>query len=170
MNARLNYLRSISMFGALVLLFVFNFGVSADQQGDTLKVKIHGVLKRIPCVINNNKVITIDFGNVGVNKIDGENYKQKINYTLECEDRDETASLMMTLLGAQTSYNPGAINTNVTGLGIEIKQNGTPVTINKSFIIDFDNPPVLEAVPVSSGATLNEGAFNATATLLAEYE
>lgn len=170
MNARLNYLRSINLFGALALLSVFNFGVSADQQGDTLKVAIHGVLKRIPCVINNNKVIAIDFGNVGVNKVDGENYKQKIDYTLECEDRDEMASLNMTLRGAQTSYNTGAITTNVPGLGIEILQNGSPVTINKSFIIDFNNPPVLEAVPVSSGATLSEGAFNATATLLAEYE
>lgn len=170
MNARLESRRSIKKTGALLLLFILNFGACADQTGDTLNVKIHGTLKRIPCVINNDKTIAIEFGNVGVNKVDGVNYKQPIDYTLECEDRDETASLHMTLRGVQASYNTGAVNTNIPGLGIEILQNGSPVTINKSFVIDFNSPPRLEAVPVSSGATLSEGAFSATATLLAEYE
>ncbi|MEM6160436.1 fimbrial protein [Erwinia sp. P6884] len=170
MDARLKYFRSINTPGALLFLLIFSFGAVADQTGDTLNVKIHGTLKRVPCVISNDKAITIEFGNVGVNKVDGENYKQVIGYTLECEDPDETANLNMTLRGAQTSYNTGAINTNVPGLGIEILQNGSPVTINQSFVIDYNNPPVLEAVPVSSGATLTEGAFSSTATLLAEYE
>nr|WP_024967127.1 fimbrial protein [Pantoea sp. IMH] len=170
MDIRRKYLRGINIPGALLLLLIVNFGASADQTGDTLNVKIHGTLRRMPCVINNDKAIVIDFGNVGVNKVNGDNYKQSIDYLLECKDPDATANLNMTLRGVQSSYNTGAINTNVPGLGIEILQNGSPVTINKAFVIDYNNPPRLEAVPVSSGVPLTEGAFNATATLMAEYE
>lgn len=169
MNARRPVRHSIKGFAVLLLLFV-NFFSSAEQTGDTLSVVIHGTLKRKPCHINNDGVIAVEFGNVGINKVDGERYKQTIPYTLECDDPDETVNLNMTLKGTQTAYDSGAIETSVSGLGIEIQQNGTPVVINQPFVIDYSRPPVLEAVPVSSGAPLIEGAFSATATLLAEYE
>ncbi|WP_425024884.1 fimbrial protein [Pantoea agglomerans] len=133
-------------------------------------VTMHGTLKRKPCHINNDGIIEINFGNVGINKIDGKRYIQPIDYTLECEDPEESANLKMTLQGTQTSYNTGAINTSVNGLGIEILQTGKAVVINQPFTIDYNNPPKLEAVPVASGTALTEGAFTATATLLAEYE
>ena len=162
MNARRPVRHIIKGFAVLLLLFV-NFFSSAEQTGDTLSVVIHGTLKRKPCHINNDGVIAVEFGNVGINKVDGERYKQTIPYTLECDDPDETVNLNMTLKGTQTAYDSGAIETSVSGLGIEILQN-------EPFVIDYSRPPVLEAVPVSSGAPLIEGAFSATATLLAEYE
>ncbi|MGK3141809.1 fimbrial protein [Pantoea sp. C2G6] len=163
------------LLGVIVLQFFtiplsFAAETYATQTGDTVNVTIHGTLKRKPCYINNDGIIAIDFGNVGVNKIDGKNYIKTIDYTLECEDPDETANLKMTLAGTQTTYDKGAITTSVDGLGIELLQNGTAVVINQSFVIDYNKPPVLQAVPVTSGASLSEGAFTATATLLAEYE
>lgn len=170
MKARQHSLLGMKLLAALPLLFLFSFETYADQTGDTVNVTIHGTLKRQPCHISNDENIAIEFGNVGINKIDGERYKQPISYTLECEDPDAAATLNMTLKGTQTDYNTGAITTTIPGLGIEILQNGAPVKINESFVIDYNNPPTLEAVPVSSGAALTEGAFSATATLLAEYE
>ncbi|WP_293770409.1 fimbrial protein [uncultured Pantoea sp.] len=169
MDARLHTLltKYISVIAIIFFVIPFCFAV---QTGDTLDLKIHGTLKRKPCHINNDGMIYIEFGNVGIKKIDGKRYIQDINYTLECEDPDDSANLKMTVKGAQTSYNTGAINTNIPGLGIGILQNGLPVIINQPFVIDYNSPPVLKAVPVASGVTLYEGAFNATATLLAEYE
>lgn len=169
MNARLPAL-IVNLIGAIILPFVLIPSSFAVQKGDTVNVKIHGTLKRKPCHINNDNIIYIEFGNVGIRKVDGKRYIQDIKYTLECEDPDQSANLIMTLKGTPASYNTGAINTNVTGLGIEILQNGTPVKINQPFVIDYNSSPALQAVPVSSGVALNEGAFNATATLLAEYE
>ncbi|KAB8312815.1 fimbrial protein [Erwinia endophytica] len=156
--------------GILFISLFLSFCSYADQTGDSVKVTMHGILKRRPCHISNDQVIEISFGNVGVNKIDGERYKQPISYQLECEDPDATAALIMTLKGTQTSFNTSAITTSVSGLGIELLQNGSPATLNQGFTIDYNSPPTLEAVPVSSGATLQEGTFSATATLLAEYE
>lgn len=170
MNGRrfLFFSRNLFLFSALSFISTpFTF---ATQTGDTVDVTIHGTLKRMPCHINNDGVIAIEFGNVGINKVDGKRYIKNIDYKLECEDPDAVANLNMTLKGTQTSYNTGAIVTNVNGLGIEILQNSTPVIINQPFVIDYNNPPVLQAVLVSSGVTLTEGAFSATATLLAEYE
>ena len=170
MNAWLHTRSNLRLLIIIVLeIFITPFSFSA-QTGDTVDVKMHGTLKRKPCHINNDGIIEINFGNVGINKVDGKRYIQPIDYKLECEDPDESANLKMTLQGTQTSYNTGAINTSINGLGIEILQTGKAVVINQSFVIDYNNPPKLEAVPVASGAALTEGAFTATATLLAEYE
>ncbi|MGE9594254.1 fimbrial protein, partial [Escherichia coli] len=57
---------------------------------------------------------------------------------------------------------------------IQLLQNGqrfqlnTPLTINAT---DLTQKPKLEAVPVkASGATLNDGAFSAYATLRVDYQ
>ncbi|MGP2705730.1 fimbrial protein, partial [Serratia marcescens] len=56
-------------------------------------------------------------------------------------------------------------------LGIRIYQNAQPFKVGSALPIDPAKPPVLEAVPVGkSGETLTEGAFEATATLRADYQ
>ncbi|MNP84764.1 hypothetical protein D3C76_1842150 [compost metagenome] len=56
-------------------------------------------------------------------------------------------------------------------LAVRLLQNGKRFTLNNPIPIKLNAPPRLEAVPVKRpGATLKEGAFEATATLLAVYQ
>ncbi|MGD9425809.1 fimbrial protein [Pantoea sp. NSTU24] len=170
MKVPLQTLLSLKLLTFAALQLLFPSFACAVEKGDTLKVTLHGTLKRKPCHISNDKIIEVAFGNVGVKKVDGQRYIQPIDYQLECESPDDAATLKMTIKGTQTLYNTGAITTNVSGLGIKVLQNGSAIVINQPFIIDYRHPPVLQAVPVTSGQALTEGVFSATATLLAEYE
>ncbi len=161
-----------SLRGALFVLALSSAGPAlAVATGDSSDIAFHGTLKIHPCHINNDRDLSINFDNVGVHKVDGQRYKQAISYQLVCDDIDPTWRLTMIVKGNAASFDTSALSTNATGLAIQILQNGQPFEINKALDITYQNPPTLEAVPVKDPnvSELGEGAFSATATLLAEY-
>lgn len=133
----------------------------------------HGTLvEPPPCTINDGGMVDVDFGErVGVNKVDGVNYRQTLDYRITCEPGATGLDLSLTLYGQHADYDAAAVQTDLADLGIQVLQNGQPFLINTPVAIDPTHPPVLEAVPVKKpGATLTGGVFVATATLKAQYE
>lgn len=126
-----------------------------------------------PCTINDDNRIDVNFGErVGINKVDGVNYRQLMNYQITCEGAGSGSwALTLSLSGTNARFDNEALSTNKTDLGIRVYQNDQPFTPNSTLKIDLANPPRLEAVPVKDpGATLTEGTFEALATLRADYE
>lgn len=156
----------------LTLMLTMGFQVGATQSGDQIDVTFHGVLKRRPCHINNDRPIEVHFGNVGIEKVDGVRYKQVLSYSLVCDAPDPNAVMTLMVKGTPTGFDPAAVSTSANGLGIQILQNSQPFVLNQQ-IRGINHPPLptLEVVPVKDPAVaLAEGNFTATATLLAEYE
>lgn len=124
-----------------------------------------------PCLINNEKQIDIDFGDkLGINKIDGNNYRQKINYTIECYSDPSAAMLLLTVTGKVMSGDKSAIQSSKPGLGIRLLENNRHIHIGQGWVINTSTPPLLEAVPVADAKIqLVEGDFVASASLMAEY-
>ncbi|HFF9834306.1 fimbrial protein [Serratia marcescens] len=127
-----------------------------------------------PCTINDNGVVDVNFGaRLGVNKVDGVNYRQGVNYQITCENgANPSMSLTLSLSGTVTAFDKEALQTNKENLGIRIYQNDRPFTPGSKLVIgQASSRPRLEAVPVKkTGAALTEGAFEAWATLRAEYQ
>ncbi|CAI1801676.1 fimbrial protein [Serratia fonticola] len=126
-----------------------------------------------PCTINDGNQVEVNFGDrVGINKVDGENYRQPLNYQITCDKAiGGTWALTLSLSGSVAVFDSDALLTDKTSLGIRVYQNDTPFTPNSTLKINLDSPPRLEAVPIKqAGATLTEGAFEAWATLRADYE
>lgn len=133
----------------------------------------HGTLVAPPCTINNGQTIEVSFGtNLGVNKIDGNNYKQPVNYNVTCDAGYSANNLAIVIdTSAPAEFDSAAVMTNKTGLGIRIIVDGMSATFAKRVALpNPDSPPKIEAVPVHDPAiTLIEGAFEATMTLRADY-
>ncbi|HGM7842218.1 TPA: fimbrial protein [Serratia marcescens] len=129
-----------------------------------------GLIAPPPCVINSGTKIDVNFGErIGVNKVDGKNYRQKIDYAFTCEQNALPWQMTMTLKGG-VGFDKAALQTNNESLNIRVYQNNIPFIINSSISIDAGNLPILEAVPISKPDTvLHEGEFFATGTLLIEY-
>lgn len=122
---------------------------------------LHGTLiAPPPCTINGGKKIDVDFGErVGVNKIDGQNYRQTIDYSVTCERGVLPWEMTLTLKG-NASFERAALQTNKPELGIRIYQNDMPFIINTPLKIVPGNLPLLEAVPIAKpGSTLIEERF-----------
>lgn len=136
-------------------------------------MSFHGTLVAPPCTINNGQIIDVFFGtNLGVNKIDGNNYKQPVNYSVDCDAGYSVNNLAIVVdTAAPAAFDTAAVMTNKTGLGIRILVDGVAVTFAERIpLTNPTSPPKIEAVPVQDpSVTLNEGAFEATMTLRADY-
>ncbi|ALX95758.1 hypothetical protein AV650_20410 [Serratia fonticola] len=148
-------------------------GVSLILPVQAVDVNFKGTLQAPPpCTINNGNLIDVDFGEkVAIKKVDGSNYIQQVNYTINCEPGVPGWALGLTFKGSATAFDNAAVQTNKPALGIRMLRNGEPFTMNTRVEIESATPPVLQVVPVKDPAReLTDGAFEATATLFADYQ
>lgn len=126
-----------------------------------------------PCVINANQDISVNFGDdLLVGRVDGVNYEQVIDYSLDCSaGASVTSAFKLQLQGNGAGFDSSVLNTSKTGLGLELRSGGAKLPVNSW--INFNEParPALTAVPVrNSVGTLTGGVFTASATLLVDYQ
>jgi len=135
-------------------------------------MNFHGTLVALPsCTINNNEPINVEFGDVGVNKVDGVNYTKDIDYKISCDRTTEDGQLYLSVTGTGSDFNSDYLMTSVSGLGIEIKAEDALYKLNSQLKVDIASPPKLTAVPVKEATTsLAAGEFSAAATLQAFYQ
>lgn len=124
-----------------------------------------------PCTISAGNTIEVDFGDVGVKRVDGVMYRKGVPYTINCSAATLPWALKLSVNASPTAFDSAAVQTNVPALGIRVFQNNVPLPLNTPIDIVLSAPPTLEVVPVKQpGATLAPARFAAVATLLAEYE
>lgn len=152
----------------LILMAMTSFtALSAEN------MSFHGTLVEPPCYINGGQTIEVNFGNnLGVNKIDGNNYMQNVGYRITCDIGYTLQNLALVIESANpASYDSSAIQTDKTGLAIRVLVDGAPAVFSK--IVPIVNPaelPVIQVVPVQDpSVTLTEGSFEATFTLRTDY-
>ncbi|MCE9882486.1 fimbrial protein [Hafnia paralvei] len=132
-------------------------------------VKFHGTLVVVTCQVNQDKLVNVSFGEVGVKKIDGINYSASIPFVVTCNNLSGQGNpgLTLSVNGTAADFNENAISTTVSGLGIQIMKDGVPLKLNTETEISYVPQPTLTAVPVKAdGVELSAGDFHATATLV----
>ena len=145
----------------------------AAAEGDTTTVYVTGTLVDAPeCTVNANNNVNVSFGSdVITYQVNGENYKQKIPYTLTCTNISSSQGLKMTLNGSVAGFNNTLFKTSNTGLGIRILNDTSVVSPGGAVNFDYWNQPVLWAVPVEQNPdTLNTGYFEGSATMVISYQ
>ncbi len=124
-----------------------------------------------PCTIDAGNTIEVDFGDVGVKRVDGVRYRRGVGYAINCGTDTLPWQLKLSVNGTPTAFDGSAVQTSVPALGIRVFQNNLPFALNTPLDISLPSPPTLEVVPVQQpGATLPPARFTAVATLLAEYQ
>ncbi|ELY5814258.1 fimbrial protein [Cronobacter turicensis] len=150
-----------------IIAFMSQSGICAEN------MSFHGTLIAPPCIISAGKTIEVSFGNnMGVNKIDGNEYKQRVNYSINCDASYAVNNLAIVVdTSSPAAFDSSAVRTDKSGLGIRILVDGQPVLFARRVaVVDPSSPPIVEAVPVQDqSVTLAEGAFEATMTLRADY-
>ncbi|WPN65644.1 fimbrial protein [Pseudomonas sp. P9_35] len=141
----------------------------ADAAPATTTINVTVTVIAPTCVINDGRVIEVDFGNnVMTTRVDGSNYMKTVNYTLNC-DSGQGNAMKMQIQGAAADKN--LLSTNKSGLAIAFLKNGEPVPMNTWFNFSRLNKPILQAVPVKSGSqVLTGGEFSAAATMMVDYQ
>lgn len=157
-----------ALSAACLVLMVWGCALPVMASTTMVTVKVRVVA--MPCEINNNNLIEVNFGNdVMTTRVDGEYKKMPITYTLKCQGGASHA-VRMRIDGQGTAFDGGVLKTNKSDFGIALLNGGKRLPINGWLNFTYPNQPTLEAVPVKrSGARLSGGAFSAGATMKVEY-
>ena len=161
------------LLSALTLLMTLPAMAGEGQLGTDKTFNFFGTLRAMTiCRVNNDQIITADFKNVGINKLETEIYSLPLDYTLDCPGINPANTLRMTFMTSRPAVSdPSSIESDVSGLLVRILKDGQPLELNKFFKIDnAAQPPKLEAQLVKvPGTDLTQSPFRATGTLVAEY-
>lgn len=165
----------ISLASGLCLLLLSSLtNCFAAQTGDQVSYDFKGTfVLSTPCTVNDDEVINVNFGNVGVTHVDGIAFSQPIPYTVNCHGAVDNSPLKLTISGTAENFDEAAVTTSAEGLGIQIQANGIPLKLNQplSTTLGAISSLKLTAVPVKDPLKeLTEQPFTATATLTADYQ
>ncbi|MEL5445946.1 fimbrial protein [Serratia ureilytica] len=140
------------------------------QAATTVSVKVT-VLAPLPCVLNGNQPIEVNFGDeVLTTRINGENYLTPVDYKFTCTEPEKNGMRLL-LAGTGAGFDGKLLQTSVGGLGIAFLNNGSRIALNSWQNFTYPALPKLEAVPVKqANATLPTGEFTASATLRVDYQ
>ena len=158
-------LRGILIGGGLV------WAVSQGVQADTNLTLRATIIAPAPCVINSGSTLDVPFGNdLLTSRVDGVNYRRDVPYTVIC-DAPFSNALTLELKGAGAAFDSRVLVTRKPDLGIKLFVNGADWPLNTAVNFTYPNFPVVQAVPVKrAGSELTGGSFDATATLVVDYQ
>ncbi|HEK1094871.1 TPA: fimbrial protein [Proteus mirabilis] len=129
------------------------------------------------CIINNNKVIDVDFGYVSRSSITGNGlqtfHKIEKEVNVDCNDPNINQAVKISLSADYAHFSRTAFKTSMPGLGVELYHNGNvipPFSSFNSYVINGSSHDIVTFALVkdlnASLRDLEEGAFVATASLI----
>ncbi|ELQ5995946.1 fimbrial protein [Cronobacter dublinensis] len=156
---------------ALALLGAASFSVQADENSAVITVKV--TLTASPCVINNDEIIDVDFGDsVVTTEVAKGTVEKPVNYTLECTNVDQSKTLAMRISGAGATFDDQVLKTSIAALGIKLKADGAdfPLNTNLALATTSSKPTLVAQLVQQPGARLPTGGFTAGATMTVNYQ
>nr|WP_272579284.1 fimbrial protein [Providencia sp. PROV265] len=155
----------------LISLILFHSTSLSSILGYGTDMQFKGRLFEPGCEFNNNVDMDIDFGMIGIKKVDGKKYAKKINIPMKCKG-SLNKNLYIQIQGNVVSGHNNVISTSKENLGIIFSDNiGNPIILNKFFEAKSDSIYEFTITPIMLDMTkpLDIGYFSATATLVSTY-
>ena len=155
------------------LLFIGWLSAAGSVFAATI-VNISGTIRAAPnCVLNNDYIISVLIGGaagvIDVEKIDGNNYKEKVPFSIACKNI-QGSTVKLKIQGSESNFYYGALHTDIPGLGLAFQLDGSSVSINQWFDVSYLSLPKLEVVPVKQrGVVLPSKFFLVRAVLVVGY-
>ena len=160
----------------MCLMVMISLCAPATEDGDVTIVNVTGILLEPPaCTLNEDETLRVPFGNnIGIKKIPSGIYRESIHLTIQCEEDSYGRQIQLSLNGVAADFdadNATIVTTEMSGLGVKIYADNTPLPLSTPLDISPNALPKLEAVLVQRGnEELATGVFTAFATLRVDYK
>lgn len=162
----------LSGLAALALLGGFA-SFSAKANSNTAVITVNVTISAAPCVINNDQLIDVNFGDsVITTEVAKGTVEKPVNYTLDCTSADQSKTLKMRISGAGAEFDGTVLKTSVPALGVKMKADGADYPLNTDLVLaSASAKPALTVLLVQQpGARLPTGGFTAGATMTVDYQ
>ncbi|CAG9429858.1 putative fimbrial-like protein YfcQ [Providencia alcalifaciens] len=156
--------------GMMITLFVAPLSALAVQA--TFSGTLIG---NSPCMINNNDPIEVDFGDVLIRDVQGQEgseYSRDVPYTIDCENANTSDAMNLRISGIPTSWDGYLLRTSKANLGLQFYVDGLTYELNDDYSFSYGDEPTITVAPEGSNSLSDndDGDFYATASLTVEYQ
>lgn len=165
-----SFVRLFIMLYPLTLMTLCCQNVQAAVEGQRVELKGR-LVSPLACTVNQGADSSVSFGNAVITKrIDGVNYKQKANYTIECKGNVNNL-IKMQLAGSGTDFDSKAVSTTNKDVGVALYNGKSRIGVNDWISITYPGIPEINLVPVKRpDTTLKGGSFSGYVRLNLEYQ
>ncbi|HEI9844744.1 TPA: fimbrial protein [Morganella morganii] len=135
-----------------------------------IDVYVRGEIFIAPCKINQGDNILIDFKDVSTTRIDNDNYREKLDYRIACQD-NRTRAMKLYITGTSSSVDSRYLSTSVSDLAVKFLADDKLMPLNEKITIQYPvQPDIMVVLAKKPAVKLPAGEFNATATIHIDYE
>ncbi|MEM8074948.1 fimbrial protein [Morganella morganii subsp. sibonii] len=135
-----------------------------------IDVYVVGEILAAPCKINQGKNILVDFKDVITTEIDNNNYSEKLDYLIECQD-NRARGIKMYISGTSSSVDSRYLSTSAGDLAVKFQADNRLLPLNEKITVQYPVQPDIRVVLAKKpGAKLPAGDFSANATIHIDYE
>ncbi|MFN1131249.1 fimbrial protein [Lelliottia nimipressuralis] len=162
----------ILIISLITMISVFHCNVVRSSDDNIASVKVTVTVSAPPsCIINDNKVVEVNFGdNISINEINEKKHLKRLNYTLECKGITKN-SMKFLIEGTPTDFDSTLLATTQQNLGIAFYNSGIFYPLNTWINFTYPDLLTIEAAPLKQENTnLKLGSFSATALIRVDYE
>ncbi|MGC5701954.1 fimbrial protein [Pseudomonas sp. NFXW11] len=156
----------------LLLLLMLLPGASAlaAKPGGLFVIVSFEVFAPPNCTVTVLQGGSINFAEVKVDDVNGRDNAKKIPYRVSCLNPSKVSALKLKFSGI-SGFNTEVLRTNMSNLGLRFRVDGTAQPLNKEFQVNyFAQPNLMAVLDKKPGATLQAGAFTASAVLVITQE
>ena len=94
-----------------------------------IDVYVRGEIFIAPCKINQGNNILIDFKDVTTTRIDNDNYREKLDYRIECQD-NRARAMNLYITGTPSSVDSRYLSTSVSDLAVKFLADNKLMPVN----------------------------------------
>jgi type 1 fimbria pilin len=135
-----------------------------------IDVYVRGEIFIAPCKINQGDNILIDFKDVSTTRIDNDNYREKLDYRIACQD-NRARAMKLYITGTSSSVDSRYLSTSVSDLAVKFLADDKLMPLNEKITIQYPvQPDIMVVLAKKPAVKLPAGEFNATATIHIDYE
>lgn len=163
----------MKLVGIILAAILLTIVITADAADTSARLNVTVTVVKGACIINNNQIIDVDFGNnVLTTDVAAGLARKQIEYTLDCADSEPGKTLLLSVSGTGADFDSDYLKTSIPGLGVKIEANGLLLPLNNRLaLVSSAAKPDLSAILVQDeGIRLPAGEFNAIATMTADYQ
>lgn len=166
-----------SLLGKIIISSVFLFkslpalcASIPQEKGDSASMNIHitgTVVVTQTCEITDP--INVEFNDVYIEEINNKTYKKDASYKVKCTPGANDKTINVTFSGLEEKYDPSLFSTDVSGLGIELMNDGKQISPGETTALYTDNSSQLSiTLTKEDGVSLPEKEFNSVIILTSQ--
>lgn len=149
-----------------ILLILCSFKSHSAKTKSTV-MSISVTIAEELCSFNANQDVSVDFGIMDPEHINGSTYMKNINHHVFCPE-SFSHPLHLKFIGLQSGSDIHSLATSRNGLAIKILLNNIQIELNKKYSFKVNDS--IKAVPLKKMENIESGEFSASMVMELSYE